>query len=89
MKNNIKQYNIIPIGEKVIVNDIFDGMIVSISLRKNSIVYEVQQINENGCITTLWANDWEITSTHKMDLAISNLIKKEKYESKRTIKTSR
>ena len=52
-------------------------MIVSISLRKNSIVYEVQQTNEDGCIT-LWANDWEITSTHKMDLAISNLIKKEK-----------
>ena len=76
MKNNIRQYNIIPIGEKVIVNDIFDGMIVSISLRKNSIVYEVQQTNENGCIT-LWANDWEITSTHKMDLAITNLIKKE------------
>ena len=77
MKNNIKQYNIIPISEKVIVNDIFEGIIVSISLRKNSIVYEVQLTNENGCIT-LWANDWEITSTHKMDLAISNLIKKEK-----------
>ena len=88
MKNNIKQYNIIPISEKVIVNDIFEGIIVSISLRKNSIVYEVQLTNENGCIT-LWANDWEITSTHKMDLAISNLIKKEKYEPKRTIKPSR
>ena len=76
MKNNIKQYNIIPVGEKVIVNDNFDGMIVSISLRKNSIVYEVQQTNENGYIT-IWSNDWEITSTHKMDLAISNLIKKD------------
>ena len=77
MKNNIKQYNIIPVGEKVIVNDNFEGMIISISLRKNSIVYEVQQTNEDGIIT-LWANDWEITSSHKMDLAISNLIKKEK-----------
>ena len=76
MKNNIKQYNIIPVGEKVIVNDNFEGMIISISLRKNSIVYEVQQTNENGYIT-IWANDWEITSTHKMDLAISNLIKKD------------
>ena len=77
MKNNIKQYNIIPVGEKVIVNDNFEGMIIGISLRKNSIVYEVQQTNENGCIT-IWSNDWEITSTHKLDLAISNLIKKDK-----------
>ena len=74
MKNNIKQYNIIPVGEKVIVNDNFEGMIISISLRKNSIVYEVQQINEDG-FKVIWANDWEITSTHKLDLAISNLIK--------------
>lgn len=74
MKNNIKQYNIIPVGEKVIVNDKFEGMIISISLRKNAIVYEVQQTNEDGAII-IWANDWEITSTHKMDLAISNLIK--------------
>ena len=77
MKNNIRQYSIIPIGEKVIVNDIFDGMIVSISLRKNSIVYEVQQTNEDG-VVVIWANDWEITSTHKLDLVISNLIKKDK-----------
>ena len=48
MKNNIKQYNIIPVGEKVTVNDNFEGMIISISLRKNSIVYEVQQTNEDG-----------------------------------------
>ena len=75
MKNNIKQYNIIPVGEKVIVNDNFEGMIKSISLRKNSIVYEVQQTNEDG-INTIWANDWEITSIHKMDLAITNLIKR-------------
>lgn len=74
MKNNIKQYNIIPVGEKVTVNDNFEGMIVSITLRKNSIIYEVQQTNEDGCIT-IWANDWEITSTHKLDLVISNLIK--------------
>ena len=74
MKNNIKQYSIIPVGEKVIVNDNFEGMIISITLRKNSIIYEVQQTNEDGCIT-IWANDWEITSTHKLDLAISNLIK--------------
>ena len=75
MKNNIKQYNIIPVGEKVIVNDNFEGMIISISLRKNAIVYEVQQTNEDG-FKVIWANDWEITSTHKMDLAITNLIKK-------------
>ncbi len=75
MKNNIKQYNIIPVGEKVIVNDSFEGIIISISLRKNAIVYEVQQINEDG-FKVIWANDWEITSTHKMDLAISNLIKR-------------
>lgn len=76
MKNNIKQYNIIPIGEKVTVNGIFEGMIISITLRKNSITYEVQQTNEGGMIA-VWANDWEITSTHKMDLAISSLIKKD------------
>ena len=74
MKNNIKQYNIIPVGEKVTVNDNFEGMIIGISLRKNSIVYEVQQTNEDG-FRVIWANDWEITSTHKLDLAISNLIK--------------
>ena len=76
MKNNIKQYNIIPIGEKVTVNDNFEGMIISISLRKNAIIYEVQQTNEDGVIV-VWANDWEITSNHKLDLAISNLIKKD------------
>ena len=71
----MKTYNIIPIGTKVTVNDSFSGMIVSISLRKNSIAYEVQQTNENGAIV-MWASDWEITSTHRMDLAISSLIKR-------------
>ena len=49
-------------------------MIISVTLRKNAIIYEVQQTNENGVIV-VWANDWEITSSHKMDLAISSLSK--------------
>ena len=74
MNKKIKQYNIIPVGEKVTINNVFDGMVMSISLRKNAIIYEVQQTNEDG-FKVIWANDWEITSTHKMDLAITNLIK--------------
>ena len=70
----MKTYNIIPIGTKVIIHDILEAMVMSISIRKTHIVYEVQITTENG-INTYWVSEWEITSNHKMDLAISSLIK--------------
>ena len=56
--------SIIPIGTKVEVNNAFKGIIISASIRKTAVVYEVQQTREDG-ITAIWANDWEITSKHK------------------------
>lgn len=72
----MKTYNIIPIGTKVIANSKFKGIIISISIRKNSITYEVQKTTDTGIIT-YWFNDWEITSKHTKDLAIASLIKAE------------
>ena len=72
----MKTYNIIPIGTKVIANGEFKGIIISISIRKNSITYEVQKTTDTG-ITSYWFNDWEITSKHTKDLAIASLIKAE------------
>ena len=70
----MKTYNIIPIGTEVIVNSNFKGIIVSVSIRMNSVNYEVQKTTEDG-IYAIWAADWEITSNHKMDLAVASLIK--------------
>ena len=49
-------------------------MITCIYIKMNSVGYDVQQTNEDGLIT-VYANDWEITSSHKMDLAVSSLVK--------------
>jgi len=54
---------IISIGEKVTVNNVFDGMVIEASLKKNSVTYRVQQTNDDG-FNTIWAEDWEITSKH-------------------------
>ena len=70
----MKTYNIIPIGTEVVVHNIFKAMIISISIRKTHIVYELQTTTEDG-INTYWVSDWEITSNHKMDLAVASLIK--------------
>lgn len=70
----MKTYNLIPIGTEVIVNSNFKGIIVSISIRMNSVNYEVQKTTEDG-IFAFWATDWEITSNHKMDLAVASLTK--------------
>ena len=70
----MKTYNIIPIGTEVTVNNTFKGTIVSISIRMNSVIYEVQKTTEDG-LYAFWAAEWEITSKHKMDLAVSSLIK--------------
>ena len=70
----MKTYNIIPIGTEVNVNSNFKGIIVSVSIRMNSVNYEVQKTTEDG-IYAFWAADWEITSSHNMDLAVASLIK--------------
>ena len=70
----MKIYNIIPIGTEVIVNGNFKGIVVSVSIRMDSVNYEVQKTTESG-IYAFWAADWEITSNHRMDLAVASLIK--------------
>ncbi len=70
----MKTYNIIPIGTEVIVNSNFKGIIVSVSIRMNSVNYEVQKTTEDG-VYAFGAADWEIASNHKMDLAVASLIK--------------
>lgn len=51
----------------VIVNEEFVGTVVSVSIRKSSITYEVQKTTPEGPIT-MWAYDWEITSSHSKTL---------------------
>lgn len=70
----MKIYNIIPVGTEVIVNSNFKGIIVSVSIRMNSVNYEVQKTTKDG-LYAFWVADWEITSKHKMDLAIFSMIK--------------
>lgn len=41
----MKTYNIIPIGTEITVNNAFKGIIVSVSIRMNSVNYEVQKNN--------------------------------------------
>ena len=52
----------------------FKGIVVSVSIRMDSVNYEVQKTTESG-IYAFWAADWEITSNHRMDLAVASLIK--------------
>ena len=63
---------IISIGTNVTVNNILQGMVISVSLRKNSITYEVQ-ITEEDNMKTFWANDWEITSNHKYETILESV----------------
>lgn len=67
---------IIPIGTNVEVNNTFTGMVISASIRKTHVVYEVQQTREED-MYSLWANDWEITSTHKEKTIISQCMERE------------
>jgi hypothetical protein len=76
---------IIQIGSRVEVNNEFEGIIISASIRKKSVVYEVQKTHEDG-ITTIWANDWEITSKIKEATIVAELFKTEEKE---TIKKNR
>jgi len=76
---------IIQIGSRVEVNNEFEGIIMSASIRKKSVVYEVQKTHEDG-ITTIWANDWEITSKIKEATIVAELFKTEEKE---TIKKNR
>ena len=58
-----KIFNVIQVGTKVTVNEVFEGVIVSICVRKDNFTYEVQQTREDGVIT-IWSYEWEITSSH-------------------------
>ena len=64
---------VIPIGTTVEVNNKFKGMIISISIRKTTIVYEVQQTTGHNMFC-IWANDWEITSKHKQHTIINQCL---------------
>ena len=52
------------IGEIVTANNAFTGMIIEIIIRKNSVVYRLQQTSENDCISKYF-EDYEITSKSK------------------------
>lgn len=64
---------VIPIGTIVEVNNKFKGMIISISIRKTTIVYEVQQTTKDN-VFCVWVNDWEITSKHKQHSIINQCL---------------
>lgn len=64
---------VIPIGTKVELNNKFNGMILSISIRKDTVVYEVQKTTEDN-IFFIWANEWEITSKHKQKSIINQCL---------------
>ena len=66
--------SIIPIGTKVIANDCFVGIVISASIRKTNVLYEVQKTTEDSS-NVAWFNDWEITSKHKKQTIIDNLIR--------------
>ena len=52
------------VGEIVTANNAFTGMIIEIIIRKNSVVYRLQQTSENDCISKYF-EDYEITSKSK------------------------
>lgn len=65
---------IIEIGTKVEVNNILKGMIISATIRKQSITYEVQQMEEDA-VRVFFAADWEITSDHSDESIMVKFIK--------------
>jgi len=56
--------NVYAIGEIVTANHVYTGMITEIIIRKNSIVYRLQQTTEDDCTNRLF-EDYEITSKSK------------------------
>lgn len=56
--------NVYAVGEVVTINGEFTGMIIEISIKRKSVLYRVQKTDETG-YTTIWAEDWEITSKPK------------------------
>lgn len=56
--------NIYSIGQEVVVNNNFTGMIIEASIKKHGVTYRVQKTTGDG-YTTIWAEDWEITSKVK------------------------
>jgi len=76
-KEKEMQIKIIPIGTKVEVNNFFKGIIISVSIRKEAIVYEIQKTTKDGIIV-IWSNHWEITSKHKEKTIINQCLELEK-----------
>jgi len=75
--------HVIAIGEIVTVNNSFVGMIIEISLKKNSVTYRVQQTTDST-FNTIWAEDWEITSgTKKLTLIRECLLTDKPKENKK------
>ena len=56
--------NVYAVGEIVTANNAFTGMIIEIVIRKNSVLYRLQQTTENNCISKYF-EDYEITSKAK------------------------
>lgn len=64
---------IIPVGEKVVVNNEFHAMVIAVCIKKNTIEYQVQQTTDTS-VSSYWVLDWEITSTHKKKSLIGELM---------------
>ena len=64
---------IIPIGAKATANNEFKGLVISVSIRKTHIVYELQKTTKEGAYTAFFA-DWEITSSHKKKSIVYQLM---------------
>jgi len=60
--------NVYAVGEIVTANNAFTGMVIEILIRKNSVLYRLQQTTEDNCISKYF-EDYEITSkSRKMTL---------------------
>ena len=55
---------VIPVGEMVTIENKLEARIIQISIKKNTLMYEVEKVTEDG-INSWWAYDWQVTSKHK------------------------
>lgn len=66
---------VIPVGEMVTVENELEARVVQISIKKNTIMYEIEKVSADG-ISSWWAYDWQITSKHKK-IKVYNLLKRQ------------
>ena len=66
---------VIPVGEMVTVENELEARVVQISIKKNTIMYEVEKVSEDG-ISSWWTYDWQITSKHKK-IKVYDLLKRQ------------